>query len=73
MNFDVVSIVKFSSGFASSHLVKYSMVVMMYFSPHLLALIGNGPKKSMAYISNGKLGFIECKGISFFHNGQPIL
>jgi hypothetical protein len=45
----------------------------MYFSPDIFSLFGNGLTKSMAQILNSKLGFTECKGISFFHYGRPIL
>ena len=53
-----------STGFASAHLVTYSTAVIMYLALVLFAGMGNGPMKSMAQISNVKLGFTDIKGIS---------
>ena len=52
-----------STGYASAHLVTYSTAVIMYLAPVLFASMGNGPMKSMAQISNVKLGFTDIKGI----------
>ena len=60
-----------STGFASTHLVTLATAVIMYLAPALFAGIGNGPMKSMAQISNVKLGFIEIKGISVLDRGRP--
>ena len=60
-----------STSSASTHLVTYSTVVIMYLAPVLFAGMGNGPMKSMAQISNVKLGFIDIKGIYVLGRGQP--
>ena len=60
-----------SIGFASGHLVTYSIAVIMYLAPILFAGVGNGPMKSMAKISNVKLGFTDIKGISILGRGRP--
>jgi hypothetical protein len=73
MNLTTVSFVQFSIGYASTHFVKYSTAVMMYFSPDLFSLLRKGPTKSMAQILNEKLGFTKCMRISFSHNGWHIL
>ena len=52
------------TGSASAHLVTYSTAVIIYLAPVLFSGIGNGPMKSMAQISNFKLGFTDIKGIS---------
>ena len=48
---------------ASSHLVTYSIVVIIYHAFVLLSGIGNGLIKLIAEISNVKLGFTDIKGI----------
>ena len=60
-----------STGFASAHLVTYSTAFIIYLAPVLFAGIGNGPMKSMAQISNFKLGFNDIKGISVLGRGRP--
>ena len=60
-----------STGSASAHLVTYSTVVIMYLAPIHFVGIGNGPVKSVAQISNVKLGFTEIKGIYVLGRGQP--
>ena len=60
-----------STGSASAHLVTYSTAVIMYLAPVLFAGMGNGPMKSMAQISNVKLGFTDIKGISILGRGRP--
>ena len=60
-----------STGLASAHLVTYSTAVMIYLAPVHFAGIGNGPMKSMAQISNVKIGFIDIKGISVLGSGRP--
>ena len=59
------------TGLASAHLVTYSTAVIIYVARDLLAGIGNGPMKSMAQISNVRLGFTEIKGISVLGRGRP--
>ena len=58
-----------STGSASAHLVTYSTAVIMYLAPVLFVGIGNGPMKSMAQISNVKLGINDIKGISMLGKG----
>ena len=58
-----------SMGLASAHLVTYSTAVMIYLAPNLFAGIGNDPMKSMAQISNVRLGFTIIKGISVLGRG----
>ena len=60
-----------STGSASAHLITYSTAVIMYLAPVLFASIGNGPMKSMAQISNVKLGFTDIKGIYVLGRGRP--
>ena len=54
---------------AYAHLVTYSTAVMIYLAPILFVGIGNGPMKSMAQISNVKLGFTNIKGIYVLGRG----
>ena len=58
-------------GSASAHLVTYSTAVIIYLAPDRLAGIGNSPMKSIAQISNVRLGFIDIKGISVLGRGRP--
>ena len=60
-----------STGSASAHLVTYSTAVIIYLAPDLLAGIGNGPMKSIAQISNVRLGFTDIKVISVLDRGRP--
>ena len=60
-----------STSSASAHLVTYSTAVIMYLALVLFAGIGNGPMKSMAQITNVKLGFTDIKGISVLGRGRP--
>ena len=60
-------------GFASSHLVTYSIVVIMYLAHVLFPCFGKGPINYMAQVSKVRLGIMGRRGISFFCNGQPIL
>ena len=60
-----------STGSDSTHLVTYSIAVMIYLAPVHFVGIGNGPMKSMAQISNVKLGFTNIKGISVLGRGRP--
>ena len=50
-----------STGSASAHLVTYSTAVMIYLALVLFTAIGNAPMKSMAQISNVKLGSVILK------------
>ena len=60
-----------STGSASTHLVTYYTAVIIYLAPDLLVGIGNGPMKSIAQISNVRLGFTDIKVISVLGKGQP--
>ena len=71
INFAATSLENVSTGSSSAHLVTYSTVVIMYLAPILFAGIGNGPMKSMAQISNVKLGFTNIKGISVLGRRRP--
>ena len=71
INLAATSLEHVSIGSASTHLVTYSIAVIMYLAPVLFAGIGNGPMKSMAQISNVKLGFTDIKGISVLGRGRP--
>ncbi len=51
MNFTKIPIVQSLTARASIHLVKYSMVVMMYLAPVHFPSGFTGPKKSMAHFS----------------------
>ena len=67
----VISLEHVSMGSAFSHLVTYSTVVIIYLAPDHFARIGNGPMKSIAQISNVRLGFTDIKGISMLSRGRP--
>ena len=70
MNLAAISLEHVLTGFAFTHLVTYSTTVIIYLAPVLFAGIGNGdPMKSMAQISNVKLGFTDIKGISVLGRG----
>ena len=71
MNLAATSLEQVSTGYASTHLVTYSTIVMMYLTPVLFAGTRNGPIKSIAQISNVKLGFTDIKGISVLGKGRP--
>ena len=71
MNLEATSLEQVSRGSAFAHLVTYSTAVMIYLVPVLFAGIGNGPMKSMAHISNVKLGFTDIEGISVLGRGRP--
>ena len=71
INLAATSLEHVSTGSASAHLVTYSTAVMIYLEPVLFASIGNGPMKSMAQISNVKLGSTNIKGISILGRGRP--
>ena len=60
-----------STSLAFAHLVTYSTAVMIYLAHVLFDGIENGPMKSMAQISNVKLGFTNIKGISMLGRGRP--
>ena len=58
MNLAAISLEHVSTGSASAHLATYSTVVIMYLAHVIFAGIRNGPMKSMAQISNVRLGFL---------------
>jgi hypothetical protein len=68
-----VSTVQFVTYFASAHLVKYYVVVIMYLSPDLLVDGLIGPRNSMAHLSNAWNITCGCKGISSLLDGFPTL
>ena len=68
INFATISLEHDSTGSASAHSVTYSTDVIIYHAPVRLASIENGPMKSIAQISNFKLGFTDIKG--FFVLGR---
>ena len=67
--FAAISLEHDSTSSASSHLVTYLTVVIIYHAPVLLAGIGNGPIKSIAQISNVKIGFTNIKVILVLGRG----
>ena len=71
MNLVATSLEQVSTGSASAHLVTYSTTVMIYRAPVLLAGTGNGPMKSIAQISNVRLGFTKIKGIVVMVKDRP--
>ena len=71
MNLAATSLEQVSTGSASTHLVTYSTAVMIYLALDRRAGTGNGPMKSIAQISNVRLGFIEIRGISVLDSGRP--
>ena len=72
MNLASTSLEQVSTGSASTYLATYSTAVIMYLAPVIFAGIGNGRMKSMAQISNVKLGFIDIKGNYVLGRGRPI-
>ena len=71
MNLAAISLEHVSTGSASAHLVTYSTAVIMYLAPIIFAGVGNVPMKSMAQISNVKLGLTDIKGIYVLGRGRP--
>ena len=71
MNLEAISLEHVSTVSASIHLVTYSTAVIMYLAPILFAGMENGPMKSMAQISNVKLGFTDINGIYVLGKGEP--
>ena len=71
MNLESTSLEHVSTGSASANFVTYSTAVMIYLAPVLFVGIGNGPIKSIAQISNVRLGFTNIKGIYVLGSGQP--
>ena len=65
INLASISLEHVSTGSASTHLVTYSATVIIYLAHVLFVGIGNGPMKSMAQISNVKLGFIDIKAFMY--------
>lgn len=59
-----------SNSSTSTHLVKYSTIVMIYFSPVCLALLGNRSMKLISQISKGSDGTIECCSIWCVNSGR---
>ena len=60
-------------GSSFSYLVTYSTAVIMYLALVLFPCFGKGTIKSMAKVSNVRLGLMGRRGISFFYKGRPIL
>ena len=71
INLAAISLEHVSTGSASSHLVTYSTAVIIYLTPDIFTGIGNGSMKSMAHISNVRMGFTDIKGISVLGRGRP--
>ena len=71
MNFAATSLEHVSTGSASAHLVTYSTTAMIYLMSVLFANTGNVPIKSIAQISNVRLGFTDIKGIYVLGSGRP--
>lgn len=73
MIFVATSFVQDSIGFDSSHLVTYSLGVILYLAHVLLLGFGNGSTKSIAQISKVKLRFMDIRGMSCCFKGFPNL
>ena len=73
INLVATSFVQEWTGFASSHLVTYSTLVIMYLAPIIFPCFGKGTVKYMVQVSKDRLGIMGRRGISFFYNGQPTL
>ena len=71
MNLAATSLEHVSTGSAYAHLVTYSTAVIIYLAPDRRAGTGNGPMKSIAHISNLRLGFTDIRGISVLGRGRP--
>jgi hypothetical protein len=72
-NHVVVSTVQSITSVASTHLVKYSVAVMMYLSPNLLNYGLIGPTNSMDHLSNYCNVTCGFNGISSHLDGFPTL
>jgi len=68
-----VSVLQSFTGVASTHLVRYSIMVMMYLAPVLLDGGLMGPTKSIAHLSNACNVTCGHSGISSLLLGFPTL
>jgi hypothetical protein len=73
MNYTAVAALKSLTSLASSHLVKYYVVVIMYLAPVHLPGGLIGPTKSMAHFLNTCNVICGDKGISSLLEGFPTL
>ena len=73
MNCADVAASQFHTTLVSTHLVRYSVPVMMYLA--LVRLLGGliGPTKSIAHLSNARSVIYGCSGISSLRKGFPTL
>ena len=62
INLASISLEQVSIGYASTHLIRYLTVVIIYLAPIHPPGIGNGPMKSIPHISNFRLGFTDIMG-----------
>jgi hypothetical protein len=69
----VVSVLQSFNGAASTHLVRYSVAVIMYLAPVLLVGGLMGPTKSIAHLSNSCNVTCGRSGISSLRLGLPTL
>ena len=69
----VVSVLQSFSGATSSHLVKYSVVVMIYLDPDLFSSGLIGPTKSISHLSNACNVTCGRSGILSLLLGLPTL
>ena len=73
MNCVAVVASQFLTGFASAHLVRYSVAVMMYLAPVRFPGGLIGPTKSIAHLSNAYSVIYGRSGISSLLEGFPTL
>ena len=64
---------QFLTGFASAHLVRYSVAVIIYLAPVLFSGGLIGPTKSIAHLSNACSVIYGRNGISSLLEGFPTL
>ena len=73
MNYTVVATSQFLTALASTHLVRYSVPVMMYLAPVRFPGGLIGPMKSIAHLSNYRSVICGHSGISSLREGFPTL
>ena len=73
MNCIAVVVLQSFTGAASTHLVKYSVIVIIYLARVRFPGGLIGPTKSIAHLSNACNVICGFKGISFLHDGFPVL
>ena len=72
-NCAAVAASQFLTALAFTHLVRYSVPMMMYLTPVCFPGGLIGPTKSISHLSNAHSVICGCSGISSLHEGFPTL